>query len=288
MISKLCADARVWREGLQQLQREIQLLSDEFQRDGNGPADVLATLLSLSAASTHASVAESSVRGTMDALTRAAASFPHQPPNDIAASSAVAPAAAEASSEAAPNAESSVVEGKVLSFRLVCKSGRPPPNNGPARFRLSRDELAGVFGFYQPWELARVAPTIGKTLVGWAAQQYTHLTIDGSDKGGVRRLWERLPLEVAYRWGQRAANLTHLHVIYACWEASYWCRGIWVAILEGNAVGQEGHEGEEGGGAGRGRNLGSSSGGVKAGRPIRRLIHQGPQLRERQRRRAVS
>ncbi|CEM14123.1 unnamed protein product [Vitrella brassicaformis CCMP3155] len=38
------------------------------------------------------------------------------------------------------------------SFRLIHRSGNPPPvNQGPARRRLSRDELANVFGHLQPW-----------------------------------------------------------------------------------------------------------------------------------------
>ncbi|CEM02706.1 unnamed protein product [Vitrella brassicaformis CCMP3155] len=231
MTSKLCADAGVVREGLQRLQRDAQLSCEKCQRDGNAFADAF-----LTAASAHASVAESSSSAMVDAFTRAAASFPHQPPNDIGAS-ATAPAAAavEASPEQPPNADSSMVEERVLSFRLTSTSGKPPTNDGPARLRLSPDELAGVFGFYQPWELARVAPKIGKMVFDGAAKGYTHLTIDGSDKGGVRQLRERLPLELAYRWGQRATNHTHLHVIYPCW-ASSWCRGIWVAILEGNAA----------------------------------------------------
>ncbi|CEL96796.1 unnamed protein product [Vitrella brassicaformis CCMP3155] len=44
------------------------------------------------------------------------------------------------------------------SFRRIHTTGNPPPvnvNQGPARRRLSRDELANVFGHLQPWELTR-------------------------------------------------------------------------------------------------------------------------------------
>ncbi|CEM32333.1 unnamed protein product [Vitrella brassicaformis CCMP3155] len=238
MISKLCADARVVRDGLQRLQRDARQSCEAFQREGDVPADSVATLLSLSAASAHASAAESSISAMVDALNRAAASLPHQPAEDIGASAAAAAAVAMEAASEEPGAESSMVEeeaARTPSFRLTHTSGRPPTNDGPPARRLSRDELSGVFGFYQPWELTPVAPTIGKTLVGWAAQQYTHLTIDGSERGGVHQLWEGMPLEVAYRWGRRATNLAHLHLIYPR-AASLWCRGIWVAILEGNAA----------------------------------------------------
>ncbi|CEM16839.1 unnamed protein product [Vitrella brassicaformis CCMP3155] len=237
MISKLCTDASLLREGLQRLQRDAQQSREACQRDGGGVAEAL-----LSSVVSQVSVAEASMAGAMDSLTATAAIALPQPMDDVSASAAAAAAAAvamEAPPEE-PNAESSAVveeeeAAPTPSFRLVHTSGKPPPNSGPPSLRLSPDELACVFGFYQPSELTRVATTIGKTVFGWAAKRYTHLTIDGSDKGGVRQQWERMPLEVAHRWGQRATNLTHLHVIYKN-QASRWCRGTWVALIDGNAA----------------------------------------------------
>ncbi|CEM35131.1 unnamed protein product [Vitrella brassicaformis CCMP3155] len=235
MISKLCTDASLLREGLQRLQRDAQQSCETYQRDGGGLAKAL-----LSSVVSQVFAAEASMAGAMDSLTTMAAMALPQPADDTGASSAAAAAAAVAIavSQEEPNAESSAMVDEAAaptpSFRLVHKSGNPPPNTGPPSFRLSRDELACVFGFYQPSELTQVAPTLRKTLFGWAAQQYTHLTIDGSDKGGVRQQWERMPLEVAHRWGRRATNLTHLHVIYPR-GTSRWCRGTWVALIEGNA-----------------------------------------------------
>ncbi|CEM16843.1 unnamed protein product [Vitrella brassicaformis CCMP3155] len=237
MISKLCTDASLLREGLQRLQTDAQRSCETYQRDGGGVAEA-----SLSYAVSQVSVAEAAVAGAMDSLTAMAAMALPQPMDDVSASAAAAAAAAAVAIEVPPeepDAESSAVveeeEGAPTpSFRLVHTSGKPPPNSGPPSLRLSPDELACVFGFYQPSELTRVATTIGKTVFGWAAKRYTHLTIDGSDKGGVRQQWERMPLEVAHRWGQRAANIAHLHVIYKN-QASRWCRGTWVALIEGNA-----------------------------------------------------
>jgi len=235
MISKLCTDASLLREGLQRLQRDAQQSCETYQRDGGGLAKAL-----LSSVVSQVFAAEASMAGAMDSLTTMAAMALPQPADDTGASSAAAAAAAVAIavSQEEPNAESSAMVDEAAaptpSFRLVHKSGNPPPNTGPPSFRLSRDELACVFGFYQPSELTRVATTIGKTVFGWAAKRYTHLTIDGSDKGGVRQQWERMPLEVAHRWGRRATNLTHLHVIYPR-GTSRWCRGTWVALIEGNA-----------------------------------------------------
>ncbi|CEM21296.1 unnamed protein product [Vitrella brassicaformis CCMP3155] len=124
------------------------------------------------------------------------------------------------------------------SYRLIHKSGDDTDPELPAAVRLgdNQNALASVMGCCPPWELTRMWPCIGKSLVMEAAKGYTRLTIDGTEKGGVQTLWERLPVDVAYRWGQRATNLQSVGVVYP--YSSDWCAGTHTAIVESHAHGR--------------------------------------------------
>ncbi|CEL96805.1 unnamed protein product [Vitrella brassicaformis CCMP3155] len=124
----------------------------------------------------------------------------------------------------------------VQSYRLIYESGRRPIKNGPARFRLSREELSLVFGHMHPWDLTPLWPSIGSHILNQAAAQYTHLTIDSSDRQS-RRMWQKMPLSVAHKWGQRATHLSSLKTRYPP-RRPKWCRGTWVALVEGHAIGR--------------------------------------------------
>ncbi|CEL96801.1 unnamed protein product [Vitrella brassicaformis CCMP3155] len=143
---------------------------------------------------------------------------------------------------AAPNpatqddAEASVASGP--SYRLIHRSGNPPPvnNQGQARRRLSRDELANVFGHLQPLELTRYRRPLGTPLFHQSAANYTNLVIDCED-GTARRMWAAMPLAVALRWGKRATNVREIKHRWPAMRDG-WCRGTWVALVEGHAIGR--------------------------------------------------
>ncbi|CEM14136.1 unnamed protein product [Vitrella brassicaformis CCMP3155] len=96
--------------------------------------------------------------------------------------------AAAASGAAHTKPQAAVASGP--SYRLIHRSGNPPPVNqghqGPARRRLSRDELANVFGHLQPWELTRHRRRLGTSLFHQSAANYTHLVIDLEGHGSGR------------------------------------------------------------------------------------------------------
>ncbi|CEM19593.1 unnamed protein product [Vitrella brassicaformis CCMP3155] len=122
------------------------------------------------------------------------------------------------------------------SYRLIYESGQPPNKNVPARFRLSRDEPSDVFGHLQPWELTRYRRPLGTPLFHQSAANYTHLVIDCKDDT-ARRMWETMPLAVAQRWGKRATTGREIKHRYP--ESSRtWCRGTWVALVEGRVSGR--------------------------------------------------
>ncbi|CEM27698.1 unnamed protein product [Vitrella brassicaformis CCMP3155] len=123
------------------------------------------------------------------------------------------------------------------SYRLIHRSGNPPPvHQGPARRRLSRDELANVFGHLQPWELTRHRRPLGTPLFHQSAANYTHLVIDCEDDT-ARRMWETMPLAVAHKWGKRATNVREIKHRHPAMRDG-WCRGTWVTLVEGHAIGR--------------------------------------------------
>ncbi|CEM00536.1 unnamed protein product [Vitrella brassicaformis CCMP3155] len=97
----------------------------------------------------------------------------------------------------------------VRPYRIIYRSGNPEPNDGPAVHRLSRDNHVCILSYFHPWEFSRMRPAIGSTFEIDAANQYTQLTVDCSDEK-TQRMWENLPCDVAYRWGQRARNIRQL------------------------------------------------------------------------------
>ncbi|CEM08935.1 unnamed protein product [Vitrella brassicaformis CCMP3155] len=133
-----------------------------------------------------------------------------------------------------PEAQAPVVAGP--SYRLIHRSDNAPPVEGPARRRLARDELANVFGHLQPWELTPLWRRLGTPLFHQSAANYTKLVIDCEDDT-AGRMWETMPLDVAHKWGQRAANLREIKHRYPHWREG-WCRGTWVALVEGHAIGR--------------------------------------------------
>ncbi|CEM27696.1 unnamed protein product [Vitrella brassicaformis CCMP3155] len=142
-------------------------------------------------------------------------------------------AAASGASDTEPQAP--VVSGP--SYRLIHRSGNPPPvNQGPARRRLSRDVLANVFGHLQPWELTRYRRPLGTPLFHQSAANYTKLVIDCEDDT-ARQMWETMPLAVAHRWGKRATNVREIKHRHPEWRGE-WCRGTWVALVEGHGSGR--------------------------------------------------
>jgi len=237
------------------LQDKVQWSCDACWLDDGASGDVLRRL---TAASVHASAAESDLRDMVEALTTTAPAALHGPQHtDDDASTAAAAAAGVAGGgggsgdemdfvDASPDglaAEVAAADSDVSaaappqpSYRLVSRSGQQPTHQPPAALRLSPDELANVFGFYHPWELTHRRRVLGKALFDAAAANYTQLTIDGSAEGGVRQLWERMPLATAHKWGQRAIHLTHLHLTRPRAYSRCWCGGIWVSIIEGNAA----------------------------------------------------
>jgi len=122
------------------------------------------------------------------------------------------------------------------SYRLIYQSGRPPITDRPARLRLSRDELSKMFGHLQPWELARHRRPLGTPLFHQSVANYTKLVIDCEDDT-ARRMWAAMPLAVAHRWGKRATNVREIKHRYPKWREG-WCRGTWVAVVEGHAIGR--------------------------------------------------
>ncbi|CEM27694.1 unnamed protein product [Vitrella brassicaformis CCMP3155] len=152
----------------------------------------------------------------------------------VDAHTATTDAAAAASGAAYTEPQARVVSGP--SYRLVHQSGNPPPvNQGPACRRLSRDELAKVFGHLQPWELTRHRRPLGTPLFHQSAANYTHLVIDCKDDT-ARQMWETMPLAVALRWGERATNAREIKHRHPKWH-DLWCRGTWVALVEGHSSG---------------------------------------------------
>ncbi|CEL96791.1 unnamed protein product [Vitrella brassicaformis CCMP3155] len=149
------------------------------------------------AAATQLSTVEPLLATAVDALIATAAEPPAEAPVDTV----------EEQPQAAPAER---------SYRLIYESGQLPINIGPARLRLSRDELSNVLGHLQPWELARHCRPLGTTLYHQSAANYTNLVIDCKDDK-ARRMWGTMPLAVAQRWGKRATN---------------------VALVEGHAVGR--------------------------------------------------
>ncbi|CEM27679.1 unnamed protein product [Vitrella brassicaformis CCMP3155] len=147
-------------------------------------------------------------------------------------------AAAAASGAAHTEPQAPVASGP--SYRLIHRRGNPPPvnNQGPARRRLSRDELANVFGHLQPWELTRHRRRLGTPLFHQSAANYTHLVIDCEDDT-ARRMWETMPLAVAQRWGERATNVREIKHRYPTRWRGEWCRGTWVALVEGHSNGRK-------------------------------------------------
>ncbi|CEL95926.1 unnamed protein product [Vitrella brassicaformis CCMP3155] len=238
--AQLRADADLLCEGIQQLQKKIERSCDVCPSGG----ELYALVRS------HFGAAKSAV-SALEAVITAASLDSTQQADDAASPAAAAAAAGGGGSDcgfadsppeeataqmAVADADLSAAASPQPSYRIKHRSGLPPPDQPLARLRLSADELARVFGFTHPWELTRRRRVLGKTIFTGAAANYTHLTIDASKKGGVRRLWERMPLKTAFKWGQRAIHLTHLHLTRPHVFASRWCRGVWVALLEGNAA----------------------------------------------------
>ncbi|CEM21723.1 unnamed protein product [Vitrella brassicaformis CCMP3155] len=99
-------------------------------------------------------------------------------------------------------------------FRLTRTSGRQATDEGPAVLRLlENDCLPFVFACDHPLRLFKLWPSIGTSLFDQATSHYTELVIDceehdGREDGGMRRFWERIPLEAASRWGK---ELSHAH-----------------------------------------------------------------------------
>ncbi|CEM11832.1 unnamed protein product [Vitrella brassicaformis CCMP3155] len=274
-ISELRAEGDVLLEKIRQLHNKIKLSCDVRLRQGGASGDTMAALLSLGAASGQFRVAESAVSAGLEAITTVAALDPTEQASGTAAAAldgpqhtndSGSPAAAivgggsgsggemdvvdaspdgPAAEVAAADSDLSVAAPQQPSYRQVHVSGRQPPNQPPGRLRLSRDELANVFGSFHPWELTHRRRVLGQALFDAAAANYTHLTIDGSAKGGVRQLWGRMPHKTAYKWGQRASHLTHLHTILPFESISRWCRGTWVALIEGNAAARKAINDEE-------------------------------------------
>ncbi|CEM01007.1 unnamed protein product [Vitrella brassicaformis CCMP3155] len=128
---------------------------------------------------------------------------------------------------------------RVPSFRLVHRSGQPPPiNHIPARHCISRDAVANVHGHFHPRGLTRLRRSIGTPLFQQSASQYTHLSVTCSTRA-TRRLWQRMPLRVAHKWGERANHLRELEVHYPSFHPT-WCMGTWVALLEGHGAARAG------------------------------------------------
>ncbi|CEM24059.1 unnamed protein product [Vitrella brassicaformis CCMP3155] len=143
--------------------------------------------------------------------------------------------AAAAAGPQHPEAQAPVVAGP--SYRLIHQSGTPPPiHQGPARRWLSRDELANAFGHLQPWELTRYRRPLGTPLFHQSAANYTHLVIDCEDDT-ARRMWEAMPLAVAHIWGERATSIREIKHRHPRGQES-WCRGTWVAVVEGHGRGR--------------------------------------------------
>ncbi|CEM08936.1 unnamed protein product [Vitrella brassicaformis CCMP3155] len=109
-----------------------------------------------------------------------------------------------------------------------------------ARRRLSRDELANVFGHLHPWELTPLWRRLGTPIFHESAANYTHLVIDCEDDT-KRRMWEAMTLAVAHKWGKRATSIREIKHRYPTrWKGLWggWCRGTWVALVEGHGRGR--------------------------------------------------
>ncbi|CEM20967.1 unnamed protein product [Vitrella brassicaformis CCMP3155] len=142
-------------------------------------------------------------------------------------------AAASGSADTEPQAP---VDTGGPSYRLIHRSGNNPPvGQVPARLRLSRDELANVYGHLQPWELARHRRRLGTPLFHQSAANYTKLVIDCEDDT-ASCMWEKMPRPVAQRWGKRATNVREIRMRHPEW--GQWCRGTWVAVVEGHSIGR--------------------------------------------------
>ncbi|CEM31834.1 unnamed protein product [Vitrella brassicaformis CCMP3155] len=152
----------------------------------------------VNAALTQLSSVESGLSGAMDAL----AAAPTPPP---------ANSSAAAETDRQPQV-------RRPSYRLVHRSSIPPSvYEGPARRRLSRDELSNVFGHLQPWELTPYRQRLGTRLFTQSAASYTNPVIDCEDDK-ARRMSAAMPLAVA--------------------QEVDWCLGTWNALVEGHASGR--------------------------------------------------
>ncbi|CEM10260.1 unnamed protein product [Vitrella brassicaformis CCMP3155] len=168
------------------------------------------------AAVTQLSSVESGLSGAVDALT-------------------AAPTPPSANSSAAAETDQQP-QARRPSYRLVKESGCPPELEEPARRPLSCDELLNVSGHLQPWELTRYRRPLGTRLFTQSAANYANLVIDCEDDK-ARRMWAAMPLAVAQRWGQRATNIREIKHRRPVGREN-WCRGTWVALVEGHASGR--------------------------------------------------
>ncbi|CEM37007.1 unnamed protein product [Vitrella brassicaformis CCMP3155] len=134
-------------------------------------------------------------------------------------------------------------------YRLVSRSGRQPEDRGPAQYRLPREAFPHIYGYSPPWDITHIAPN--KRILASSPAHYTHFVIDCSDKT-TRRLWERVPSNVARKWGEKAVNLSTVTVRYpsdstrgpptfGCpWRTgTRWCEKAWSMLIEGHATGRE-------------------------------------------------
>ncbi|CEM10278.1 unnamed protein product [Vitrella brassicaformis CCMP3155] len=215
---------------LRQLHSEVGAHLSKIKRldPANHPAEassheslLVPTQLSLlesyvKAAVTQLSSVESGLSGAVDALTAAATPPP-------------ANSSAAAETDQQPQA-------RRPSYRLVKESGCPPELEEPARRRLSCDDLFNVFGHLQPWELTRYRRPLGRRLFTQSAASYAKLVIDCEDDT-ARPMWAAMPLAVAQRWGKRATNIREIKRRRPVGREA-WCRGTWVALVEGHASGR--------------------------------------------------
>ncbi|CEM08903.1 unnamed protein product [Vitrella brassicaformis CCMP3155] len=140
--------------------------------------------------------------------------------------------------------EAQVAVGPGPSYRLIHRSGNPPADEDLARRRLSRDELANIFGHLHPWELTPLWRRLGTPLFYQSAANYTQVVMDCEDDT-ARRMWETMPLAVAHKWGKRSTNIREIRI--RCPEYTddivvapdtQWCRGTWTSLIEGHAIGR--------------------------------------------------
>jgi len=97
-----------------------------------------------------------------------------------------------------------------------------------------------VFGHLHPWELTPLWRRLGTPIFHESAANYTHLVIDCEDDT-KRRMWEAMTLAVAHKWGKRATSIREIKHRYPTrWKGLWggWCRGTWVALVEGHGRGR--------------------------------------------------